>query len=104
MLEALEDGLAEPGEYLPAIGEQVQTLSSLVDDLFELPRIDADVLRLELHDASTAQRRRQIQPRPYREAGSFSPLSAKTSPYSQRYSPTVGFASNGGICSGTRCS
>jgi signal transduction histidine kinase len=52
MLEALEDGLAEPGEYLPAIREQVQTLSSLVDDLFELARIDAGVLRLELRDAS----------------------------------------------------
>jgi signal transduction histidine kinase len=52
MLEALEDGLAEPGEYLPAIGEQVQTLSLLVDDLFELARIDAGVLRLELRDAS----------------------------------------------------
>jgi len=52
MLEALEDGLAEPGEYLPAIAEQVQTLSLLVDDLFELARIDAGVLRLELRDAS----------------------------------------------------
>lgn len=52
MLEALEDGLAEPHEYLPAIGEQVHTLSSLVDDLFELARIDAGVLRLELRDAS----------------------------------------------------
>jgi signal transduction histidine kinase len=52
MLEALEDGLAEPEEYLPAIGEQVQTLSSLVDDLFELARIDAGVLTLELRDAS----------------------------------------------------
>jgi signal transduction histidine kinase len=52
MLEALEDGLAEPDEYLPAIGEQVQTLSSLVDDLFELARIDAGVLTLELREAS----------------------------------------------------
>jgi signal transduction histidine kinase len=52
MLEALEDGLAEPEEYLPAIGEQVQTLSLLVDDLFELARIDAGVLTLELRQAS----------------------------------------------------
>ncbi len=52
MLEALEDRLAEPEEYLPAIGEQVQTLSLLVDDLFELARIDAGVLTLELRDAS----------------------------------------------------
>jgi len=52
MLEALEDGLAEPAEYLPAIGEQVQTLSLLVDDLFELARIDAGVLTLELRETS----------------------------------------------------
>jgi signal transduction histidine kinase len=52
MLEALEDGLARPEEYLPAIGEQVQTLSLLVDDLFELARIDAGVLTLELREAS----------------------------------------------------
>ena len=51
MLEAIEDGLAEPQEYLPAIGEQVQTLSGLVDDLFELARIDAGVLTLELRNA-----------------------------------------------------
>jgi signal transduction histidine kinase len=52
MLEALEDGLAEPEQYLPAIAEQVQTLTSLVEDLFELARIDAGVLRLELRQAS----------------------------------------------------
>jgi signal transduction histidine kinase len=50
MLEALEDGLAEPGDYLPALGEQVQVLSQLVDDLFELARIDAGALTLELED------------------------------------------------------
>jgi two-component system, OmpR family, sensor histidine kinase SaeS len=51
MLEAIEDGLAEPDEYLPAIGEQVQALAALVDDLFELAWIDAGALTLELHDA-----------------------------------------------------
>jgi signal transduction histidine kinase len=51
MLEALEDGLAEPERYLPAIGEQVRTLGLLVDDLFELARIDAGALTLELEDA-----------------------------------------------------
>ena len=51
MLEAAEDGLADPAEYLPALNDQVRTLSMLVDDLFELARIDAGVLRLELHDA-----------------------------------------------------
>jgi signal transduction histidine kinase len=51
MVEALEDGLASQEEYLPAIREQLDTLSLLVDDLFELARIDAGVLTLELHDA-----------------------------------------------------
>lgn len=50
MLEAVEDGLAEADEYLPAIAQQVETLSMLVDDLFELARIDAGALTLELRD------------------------------------------------------
>ena len=50
MVEALEDGLAEPADYLPSLREQVRTLSALVDDLFELARIDAGVLTLELRD------------------------------------------------------
>ena len=48
MLEALEDGLAAPAEYVPALREQVGILSQLVDDLFELARIDAGALTLEL--------------------------------------------------------
>jgi signal transduction histidine kinase len=55
MVEALEDGLAAPDEYLPAIHEQLQTLSLLVEDLFELARIDAGVLTLELHDAKLGE-------------------------------------------------
>ena len=51
MLEAVEDGLAPPERYLPAMREQVDTLGALVDDLFELARIDADMLTFELHDA-----------------------------------------------------
>jgi signal transduction histidine kinase len=50
MVEALEDGLASADEYLPAIREQLETLSVLVEDLFELARIDAGVLTLELRD------------------------------------------------------
>jgi signal transduction histidine kinase len=50
MLEALEDGLAQPDEYLPAIRDQVRILSTLVDDLFELTRIDEGALTLELHE------------------------------------------------------
>jgi signal transduction histidine kinase len=54
MLEALEDGLAQPDRYVPALREQVQVLSSLVDDLFELARIDANALTLELRDGRLA--------------------------------------------------
>jgi signal transduction histidine kinase len=50
MLEALEDGLAEPADYLPALREQVSVLAQLVDDLFELARIDAGALTLELEE------------------------------------------------------
>ncbi|HSF62290.1 MAG TPA: HAMP domain-containing sensor histidine kinase [Gaiellaceae bacterium] len=48
MLEALEDGLGNPEEYVPVLREQVRVLSMLVDDLFELARIDAGVLTLEM--------------------------------------------------------
>src|SRR4029079_15271847 len=41
MLEALEDGLAEPADYLPAFREQVRVLSRLLDDLLELGQIEA---------------------------------------------------------------
>ena len=51
MLEALEDGLVEPETTLPVLREQVGVLSSLVDDLFELARIDAGALTLELRAA-----------------------------------------------------
>ena len=33
MLEALEDGLGDPSEYVPVLREQVVVLSLLVDDL-----------------------------------------------------------------------
>jgi signal transduction histidine kinase len=52
MLEAVEDGLAQPADYFPALHEQVRTLALLVDDLFELARIDAGALTLELRSAS----------------------------------------------------
>jgi two-component system, OmpR family, sensor histidine kinase SaeS len=50
MLEAMEDGIAEPGRYLQAMHEQVRALARLVDDLFELARIDAGALTLELRE------------------------------------------------------
>jgi len=54
MVEALEDGLAEPVDYLPALREQVRALSMLVDDLFELARIDAGALTLELRNVQVS--------------------------------------------------
>jgi signal transduction histidine kinase len=51
MVEALEDGLAEPDRYLPAIREQTQRLGGLLDDLFELARIDAGALTLQMREA-----------------------------------------------------
>jgi signal transduction histidine kinase len=51
MLEAIEDGLADPAEYLPLLNDRVRTLSALVDDLFELARIDAGVLTVNLQEA-----------------------------------------------------
>jgi signal transduction histidine kinase len=50
MIEALTDGIGEPEEYLPALHQQVRLLSTIVDDLFELARIDAGALTLQLQD------------------------------------------------------
>jgi two-component system, OmpR family, sensor histidine kinase SaeS len=55
MVETLEDGLAEPAEYLPAIKAQTQILSGLVEDLFELARIDSGALALELQETSLGE-------------------------------------------------
>ena len=55
MVEALEDDLAEPAEYLPAIRAQTELLSELVEDLFELARIDSGALALELREASLGE-------------------------------------------------
>jgi signal transduction histidine kinase len=54
MVEALEDGLVDSEHYLPSLREQVRVLSTIVDDLFELARIDASVLTLELAEARLA--------------------------------------------------
>jgi signal transduction histidine kinase len=55
MVEAIEDELASADEYLPAIREQLQTLSSRIDDLFELALIDAGVLTLDRREASLGE-------------------------------------------------
>jgi signal transduction histidine kinase len=55
MLEAVEDGLASIDEYMPALRQQTLTLAALIDDLFELARIDAGALTLELREAQLPQ-------------------------------------------------
>jgi signal transduction histidine kinase len=50
MIEAVQDGLVEPAEYLPALAEQSAALGALIDDLFELAQIDAGALTLELRE------------------------------------------------------
>jgi signal transduction histidine kinase len=52
MLEAIEDGLASPEEYLVPLQEHARRLGTLVDDLFELARIDAGALAHELQVVS----------------------------------------------------
>jgi signal transduction histidine kinase len=54
MLEAIEDGLATPEEYLAPLQDQARRLSTLVDDLFELARIDAGALVHELQEVALA--------------------------------------------------
>jgi signal transduction histidine kinase len=54
MLEAIEDGLAEPAEYLGPLQDQVRRLGGLVEDLFELARIDAGALAHELRATQLA--------------------------------------------------
>ncbi len=50
MIEAVEDGLAEPQDYFSAMRDQVTALGALVDDLFELARLDSGAITLELED------------------------------------------------------
>ena len=54
MLEAIEDDLAEPEDYLPELRVQARALGRLIDDLFELAVIDAGALTLELHETPLA--------------------------------------------------
>lgn len=53
MAEALEDELAaDPQRYHRQMREQVTRLSAMVDDLFELSKIDSGTLRLSLQEVS----------------------------------------------------
>lgn len=51
MLEAIDDGVVEPREYMPVLQSQVRLLGALVDDLFELACIDAGTASLDLTSA-----------------------------------------------------
>ena len=48
VIEAAEDGVLSPDEAYPTMRHGAETLSRLVDDLFELAQIDAGTLTLEL--------------------------------------------------------
>lgn len=56
LIEAVADGLAEDpeteGRYLASARRELEHLSRLVDDLFELARIDAGALQLTFEEAS----------------------------------------------------
>lgn len=53
MAEALEDELAaDPQRYYRQMREQVSRLSAMVDDLFELSKIDSGALQLSLEEVS----------------------------------------------------
>jgi signal transduction histidine kinase len=53
MAEALEDGLAtDPARYHRQMREQVTRLSAMIDDLFELSKIDSGTLRLVVEEVS----------------------------------------------------
>ncbi|MGL4340260.1 MAG: sensor histidine kinase [Rhodoglobus sp.] len=53
MAEALEDSMAvDPPRYYRQMRVQVDQLSSMVDDLFELSKIDSDTLRLSFEEVS----------------------------------------------------
>jgi signal transduction histidine kinase len=55
MVEAIQDGVGAPGDYLPEIRMQVRALARLVDDLFELSRIELGSLTLDLVGVSIPQ-------------------------------------------------
>ncbi|MEZ5079298.1 MAG: HAMP domain-containing sensor histidine kinase [Thermoleophilia bacterium] len=48
MIEAVEDGLAEPREFVTRMRGEVDALGAMIDDLFELARLDAGDLRLDV--------------------------------------------------------
>jgi signal transduction histidine kinase len=54
MLEAIEDGVADADEYLPAMAGQVERMSALVSDLLELASIDAGTVQKVLDQVKVA--------------------------------------------------
>ncbi len=55
MIEAVQDGVASREDYLPEMRRQVRTLARLVDDLFELSRIELNALTFEIMDVSLSR-------------------------------------------------
>ena len=52
MLEAIEDGVAEPDRYLRSMREQIDVLAELISDLIDLARIDAGQLSVQPRETS----------------------------------------------------
>lgn len=55
MIEAVEDGVGSSSDYLPEMRRQVLALARLVDDLFELSRIELRAFSLEIGVVSLAE-------------------------------------------------
>jgi len=55
MLEAIEDGVVEPADYLEALQGQVRLLTALVEDLFQLAAIDAGALVIDPVERDVAE-------------------------------------------------
>jgi signal transduction histidine kinase len=68
LIEAVADGVVDDPEmrarYLASARGEVTKLSRLVDDLFELARIDAGLLQLDLEETSSPTRYLASGPRP----------------------------------------
>lgn len=55
MIEAVDDGVVPAERYIPVMSEQITALGRMIDDLFELARIDAEALDLSVGETSLAE-------------------------------------------------
>ena len=55
MIEAVDDGVVPAERYIPVMSEQITALGRMIDDLFELARIDAEALDLSVGETLLAE-------------------------------------------------